>query len=110
MFAIDPVIECLDCSNAEQGRVTMKWSSLVSVDQFPWVVLMDVTTAESLPTPISDITTINVSVLDEPEAEIVRARMLEQYQKDTCKVKDHICVHCRDSGGSMTLMQHVKRE
>jgi len=54
--------------------------------------------------------TINVSVLEEPEAEIVRSRMLEQYQKDTAKSRDHICVHCKNSGGSMTLLQHVKQE
>jgi len=51
-----------------------------------------------------------MSILDEPEAELVRGRMLEQYQRDTAKTKDHVCAHCRDSGGSMTLMQHVKRE
>jgi len=42
MNAIDPVMECLDCSNAERGRVTMRWLSVVS-DQclFPWFVHMN---------------------------------------------------------------------
>ena len=30
---IDPVIECLSCSNVEQGRITMRWLSVVSVDK-----------------------------------------------------------------------------
>jgi len=32
MNEVDPVIECLGCSNIEQGRVTMRWLSVVGVD------------------------------------------------------------------------------
>lgn len=31
MNEIDPVIECLDCSNIDKGRYTMRWLSVVSV-------------------------------------------------------------------------------
>ena len=33
MSALDPIIECLGCANMSQGRVILRWSSVVSVDQ-----------------------------------------------------------------------------
>jgi hypothetical protein len=40
--------------------------------------------------------TINAAHLDDPEVEIMRAQLLEQYQKDAGSDMNHICVRCRD--------------
>jgi hypothetical protein len=107
MDELDPIIECLSCSHIQKGRVTMNWITAVSV-QCPrsssWL---------RFPRQVNHFQrhpTINAARLDDPEAEIVRARLLEQYQKDTCNEMNYICVRCRDRGGSMTLLRHVKAE
>ncbi|KDR81922.1 hypothetical protein GALMADRAFT_240234 [Galerina marginata CBS 339.88] len=96
MDAASPVLECVGCNDGHEGRATMLWWKAYSHKQ----------------TKHLHDDKMNLELLSEPEAVIVRARIAEDQERRRAgrRYRDMICVHCKQAGNTTDLRKHVKKD
>ncbi|KDR81924.1 hypothetical protein GALMADRAFT_221811 [Galerina marginata CBS 339.88] len=95
MDVVNPIFECVACNRPQLGRATMTWREVCVHSRVH-----------------SAGPEMTLELMNDQEAHVVRARMVEQQERDRAApcYRELICVHCKETGNTTYLTKHVKKE